>query len=120
MGQVNFTDVGNIPGYFFRPELGVDDVGFVFLNMNRGQNVLPDETFGNDDSVFVTGPVKRGIGNDHILAQGQLAVLTGGTIDKEISAGDFLADCDGRLLVETGTLGRALELNKVISFQITF
>ena len=39
-----FTHVGNIPGDLLRSELGVSGFDLIFLDVDRGVNIVPDQT----------------------------------------------------------------------------
>ena len=89
------ADVGDIPGDLFRAQLGVTGLGLVLLNMNGGKHILPNKPLVEQDGVLVVVAFPGHEADEHVLAQGNLAVAAGGAVGDDLALGlDALASVD--------------------------
>ena len=97
-----FADVGNIPGDFLRPELGIAGTDFEFLNVNGGVNVLLHNLRGNGDGVFEVVSVPGHEGHEHIAAEGEFALVGAGSVCEDLAFLHLVATADDGALVDAG------------------
>src|ERR1700730_3530324 len=103
-------DVGDVAGDLFRAELGLAGLGLVLLDVDRGVHVLLDHALGQKDRVFEVVALPGHERDEHVAAQGHLAVVDGGTVRKDVALVDVLARLDLGPVVEAGALVGAREL----------
>ena len=96
------------------PELGVAGVDLVLLDVDRREHVVLHQALGEDDGVLVVVALPRHEGDEQVLAQGQLAVVGGGTVGQHVAGRDLLALLDDDLLVDGRVLVRAAELGQAV------
>ena len=75
MPQGLLADVGNVSGKLFTTELRLTDLDVKLVDVDRGVNVLLDQSLGDNDRVFEVVSFPRHEGDQHVAAQGQLAIL---------------------------------------------
>jgi hypothetical protein len=114
VAQRFFTDVRDVAGDLFRPQLGVAGGDFVFLDVDRGEDVVAQDTLGDQDRVFVVVAVPRHEGDDDVPAKGQFAHVGAGTVGDHLAALHLVAHLHQRALVDAGRLVRPLELAQTI------
>ena len=78
-------DVGDVAGDLLGAQLGVAGVDLVLLDVDRGEDVVLDETLGQDDRVLVVVALPRHVGDDQVLAQRDLAGLRAGTVGDDLA-----------------------------------
>jgi len=71
--QALFAHIGNIAGDVFGAKLGVPRHDLQFLDMDRGEDIVLHNPFGNQDTVFKVITVPRHEGHQHVTTQGQFA-----------------------------------------------
>ena len=69
-----------------------------------------DQLLADDDGVLEVVAVPRHERDQHVAAQGQLAVVVAAPVGDDLALLDLLAHLDDRLLVEAGALVEADEL----------
>ena len=74
------ADVRDVAGDFFRPELGVAGGDLEFLDVDRGEDVLLEHLFGDEDGVFEVVAVPRHEARRARCGRGELAVVGRGTV----------------------------------------
>ena len=116
VAQRFFAHVRNITGNFFLAELGIAGHYFKFLDMQRSQNVVAGNTFGEQNRVFVVQTVPRHKGNQHVLAESQFAHVSTRTVGHDVAGLDHVADLNQRHLVDAGVLVGTTELRQLVNF----
>src|SRR5450759_2269395 len=104
IGEHVLGDVRDVPGDLLRAELRVPGVDLVLLDVDRGEDVVLDETLREDDRVLVVVALPRHERDQEVAAEGQLTVVGGRAV------GEDGADLDPRALLDHDPLvvGRAL------------
>src|SRR5690606_37309771 len=109
-----FTDVGDVAGDLFRPQLGFARFDLMLLNMDRGVLVFLYQAIADQDGILEVAAFPTQVGDDHILAQGQFAVLGARTVGQHIPGLHDIALIDGRALIDTSALVRAVVLAQAV------
>src|SRR5215211_2633245 len=52
IGEALLADVRDVPRYLLRPQLGVSGFGFIFLDVNRGVDVVPNQPLADQDGIL--------------------------------------------------------------------
>jgi hypothetical protein len=73
VAQGLLADIGDVAGDLLRPELGVAGGDLVFLDVDRGEDVVLDDPLGDQDRVLEVVAVPRHEGDEHVLAERELA-----------------------------------------------
>src|SRR4051812_18971066 len=108
------ADVGDVFGDFFLAELRVTGNALELLDVNRGEHVVLGDALRHEDRVLEVEALPRHERHEHVLAEGEIAHVAGGTVGEHVALlHHFARPCD-RLLVVTGALVRALVLREVI------
>src|SRR5690606_25633736 len=109
-----FRNVRNIARDLFRAELGIAGHHFIFLDMDRGEDVVLRNLFGKQNGVFEVVAVPGHERDEHVAAQGEVAQFGRGTVSDDVAGLNVIADNHQRTLVDAGRLVRALELHQVV------
>ena len=80
VAQGFLADVRDVAGDLFRPELGVTGGDFELLDVDRGEDVVARDALGDQDRVLVVVAVPGHEGDDHVLAERQLADVGRGAV----------------------------------------
>src|SRR5580692_3044879 len=120
VAQHGLADVRNVACDFFRSQLGVAGFELVLLDVDRGVIVVFDQLFGDQGCVFEVVSAPRHEGDQHVAAEGQLAMIGARTVGDYLPLGDSLAFDDDRLLVDAGVLVGALELHELVNVATNF
>ena len=110
--QAGFPHIGNIPGDFLRPQLGLSGLHFVLLNVNRGKAVVPHQPLADDDGVLVVVAFPGHKGHQHILPQSQFAPIGRGAVRQGITLPYPVARLHDGPLVKAGALIGAGKLHQ--------
>ena len=110
VAQRLLAHVGDVAGDLLGPELGVAGGDLELLDMHAREHVVLDDPLGDQDRVLVVVAVPRHEGDDHVLAQRQLAHVGAGAVGDHLALLDHVAHLDQRTLVDAAVLVRALEL----------
>ena len=86
-------DVGDFAGDLFLAALGVANVEFEFLDVDRRIDVVLDQALGEDDRVFEVVAVPRHERDQHVRAERQFAVLGGRAVGDDLPGVDLLPCC---------------------------
>ncbi len=113
--EVFLADIRDVARDFLRPELGIARHGLEFFDMDRSEDVVAHDAFGDQDRVFEVVAIPRHEGDERILAERQLAELGRGTIGDDIALLKKVADLHQRRLRDAGRLVGALELLQAIN-----
>ena len=114
VAQGFLTDVRDVPGDFLRPELGVARADLELVDVDGGINVLLDHLLGDHDGVLEVVAVPRHERDQHVAAQGQLALVSVRTVCQHVAHFDLLTLLDDGPLVDAGARVRAHELAQFI------
>ncbi|OQA30413.1 MAG: hypothetical protein BWY57_02856 [Betaproteobacteria bacterium ADurb.Bin341] len=82
--------------------------------MNRGVPILRHHPLRNQNGIFEVVAVPGHEGNQHVLAQGQLAGIGRGAIRHHVPLGDMIAHLDDGTLIDIGILVGAGVLDQII------
>ena len=85
VAQGFLADVGDVAGDLLRPELGVAGGDLELLDVDRGEDVVLDDPLGDQDRVLVVVAVPRHEGDEHVLAERQLAEIGRGAVGDELA-----------------------------------
>ena len=86
-----FADVGNVAGELLAAQLGLADFDVELFDVDRGVRVVLHQLFADDDGVFEVEAVPGHEGDQHVAAQGQLAVVGGGAVGDDVALLDLAA-----------------------------
>ena len=75
IGQGPLGDVGDVAGELLAAQLGLADFDVVFLDVDRGEDVLLHQPLADDDGVFEVVAVEGHERDQHVSAQGQFALM---------------------------------------------
>ena len=118
--QLVLRQVRDVAGDFLGAELGVARHDHQLLDVDRGVAVFGDHALADEDRVFEVVAVPRHERDQHVLAEGQLADVGGGTVGDDVFGLDHIAALDDRALVDVGVLVRALVLDQVVDVDADF
>ena len=105
-----FRDVRNVARDLLRPELGVAGHHLELLDVDRGEDIVGNHPFRDQDGVFEIVAHPRHERDEHVLAQRQVAEVRGGPVCENLAGLDVIAHVHQRTLVDAGVLVGALEL----------
>ena len=111
-------NVGDVARDLFRPELGVACLDLVLLNVNGGEDVLAHETLADDDRVFVVRAFPRHVGDDDVLAKGELAPFGRHGVGDDLARLHAVANLNGWAVVQAGPLVRSHELQQWVVIDV--
>ena len=80
-----FRNVRNVAGDFLRTKLGVAGHHFIFLDMDRGEDVLHGDLFAEQDGVFEVVAIPRHERDEHVAAESQIAQFGRRTIGDDVA-----------------------------------
>ena len=92
VAQGLFADVGNVAGELLAAQLGLADFDLELLDVDRGVGVVLHQLFADDDRVLEVVAVPGHEADEHVAAQGQLALVRGGAVGDDLALFDLLAD----------------------------
>ena len=107
-------DVGDVAGDLFLTELGLAGVDLVFLDVDRGEDVLFHDATAQDDGVLVVEAFPRHVGDEEVLAERDLTVGGGGAVGQDVADLDAVALVHDNALVGAVTGVGALELLEAV------
>ena len=113
-----FGDIGNIRSEFFFATLGVANLQFKFLNVDRRKPIFTDNTLRNHDRIFKIVPLPWHEGNFEVTAQSKFALLGRIALHQHISLGNLIAHTHQRNVINTGILVGLAELDEVVGANI--
>src|SRR5476651_601269 len=109
-----FRNVRNVAGDFLRAELGVARHHLEFLDVDRGEDVVLDDSLGEQDRIFEVVAIPRHERDQHVAAERELAEIGRGTVGNDVALGHLVADLHQRTLVDAGRLVGALVLHQPV------
>ena len=98
-------------------ELRVARIALILLDVDRGVEIALDEILAEEDGVLVVVAFPRHIGDNNIVAEGELAVVRRGTVGDGLPLRHAVTRVDERLLVDAGRLVRADEFLQFIGIK---
>ena len=110
VGQHLVGDVGDVTGNLLGTQLRVASVDLVLLDVDRGQDIVLNETLRQDDGVLVVEPLPRHERHKEVLAERQLTPIGAGAVGQRGADLDAVPGCDQRTLVDAGARVGAHEL----------
>src|SRR3954447_20449353 len=114
VGEDLLGDVRDVPGDLLGAELRVAGVDLVLLDVDRGEDVVLDQTLAQDDGVLVVVALPRHEGHEEVGAQRHLGVVGARTVGDRRTDLDPGALTDQRTLVDAGALVGPLELRQLV------
>ena len=118
--QRGLTDVGNIGGDLFRPQLGVAGHTGQFLDVDRGETVFLNHTLGEQNGVLEVVAVPGHERDTHVLTQRQIPHVDGRTVGEDIATCHVVARTHDGTLVHAGVLVRTGVLGQVVDVDTGF
>src|SRR6266568_4125492 len=120
IAQRALTHVGDVAGYFFRPQLRVARFNLKLLDVDGRVVIVLHHFFGDENCVLkvVTAPGHEG--HQHIASQRQFAVVRARTVGNHLTLDHSVALFHDRTLIDTSVLVRALELCELIDVAAHF
>ncbi len=109
-----FADVGDVAGDLFGSEFRVAGFALVLLDVNRGEAIVLDHAFADQNRVFVVVAFPRHERDEHVLTERQLALFRRRTIGKDLPAHDAFADRHDRFLIDARAGIGAGEFEQVV------
>src|SRR6185437_8475505 len=97
-----FRDVRDLARDLFLAALGVADVQFELLNVDRQIDVVLHQALGEDDGVLEVVPVPGHERHGDVRAERELALLSRRAVGQHVAGLDLLALRDERTLVDRG------------------
>src|SRR5256885_1421023 len=79
------AEVGDVARDFLRPQLGVARADFKLLDVNRGKDVILDDSLADQDRVFEVVTVPGHKGDQHVAAERQLAAARAGAVGNDLA-----------------------------------
>ena len=107
-----FGDVRDVPGDVLGAELGVPGFDRLLDDMERSEDVVFDQLFGDDDRVFEVISPPGHESPDDVPAEGQLAHVGAGAVGQDLAFDDRVALADDGPLGEAGVLVGPEELRQ--------
>src|ERR1700689_357244 len=109
-----FRYVRNVARDFLRSELGVARHRLEFLDMDRGEDVVLDDAFAEQDRILEVVAVPGHERDEYVAAEREIAAIRRRTVSDDVALLHAVAHPHQRLLVDTGRLVGALELHQAI------
>ena len=120
VAQGFLADVRNVAGNLFRPEFRVAGRHFVIVDVDRSIDVVAQNAFRNQDTVFVVVAVPRHERDDDVAADRQFTHVGAGAIGHNLTTHNRIADLHQRTLVDARRLVRPLELAQAVDVDAGF
>ena len=108
------ADVRDVGGQLFHTALGVTNFREIFINVDTCEDVPFDHLFGENDSVLIVVTLPRHEGYLEVASEGELTVLGGISLGKNLAGLDLVALADDRLQGDHGTLVSPSIYRKII------
>ena len=118
--KLRFRQVADVARDYFGPELRIACNDREFLDVDRGVAIVSDNLFRNQDRVFEVVAVPRHKGDQHVLAERELAQVSRRTVGKHVARSHQIAAAHDRALVDVGVLVRAGVLDQVVDVDTDF
>src|SRR6478672_10671963 len=112
------ADVRDVAGDLLGPELRVARLDLVLLDVDAREQVVADEAVADDDRVLVVAALPAHERDEHVAAEGELALLGRRTVGDRLAVPDPGADVDDRALVDARALVAADELLELVLVEL--
>ena len=113
--QSPFAHIGDVAGELLATELGIADLDVVFLDVDRGVDVILHQLFADNDGVLEIETIPGHKADEYIATQSQFALVDAGTVSKHLVLLDLLAELHDRLLVLAGSFVETDILAKLVN-----
>ena len=90
---------GHVSGNFLRPQFGISRLRLVLLDVDRGVNIVLDQSLAEQDRVLVVVALPGHEADERILAKAELTAARGRTVRQHLPRRELLAGRDNRPLV---------------------
>ena len=114
VAQALLGNVRDFAGDLLRAELGLTGFDLVLLDVHRGVEVVAHQALAHQDRVLVVVALPGHVGDQHVLAEGDLAAFAGGAVGQHLTGDHRVAQLHDRAVVEAGVLVGALVLLQVV------
>ena len=114
VAQRVLRDVRDVARDLLGAELGVAGLDVELLDVDRREEVVLDQALGDQDRVLVVVAAPGHEGDEHVAAEGELALRGARAVGEDLAPLDPVALVDDRLLVDAGVLVGAAELRQRI------
>src|SRR3546814_12001282 len=94
------SDLRNVARDVLGSEARIARGDFEFLDVDRGEDVVLHDAFGNEDTILIVVAVPRHERDERILAERQFAKLGRRTVGDDVAGTDAFADLHQRNLVD--------------------
>jgi hypothetical protein len=112
------ADVGDVAGDLFGPELRVARLDLVLLDVDAREEVVADEAVADDDRVLVVAALPAHERDEHVPAEGELALLGRRAVGDRLAVRDPRADVDDGPLVDARALVAPDELLELVLVEL--
>ena len=112
------ADVRDVAGDLLGAELRVARLDLVLLDVDAREQVVADEAVADDDRVLVVAALPAHERDEHVPAEGELALLRRRAVGDRLAVRDPRADVDDRALVDAGALVAADELVELVLVEL--
>ena len=120
VAQRVFANVWDVAGDFLGAELGVARHDFVFVDVDRGEDVVAHDALVDEDGVLEVVALPRHERDQHVPAERQFAQMGRRAVGDDIALLDPVTDLHQRALDDAGGLVRALELGQAVNLDPGF
>ncbi|CAB5031615.1 unannotated protein [freshwater metagenome] len=110
IGQDFLGEVRNIPSDLFWAELCVSCVDLMLLDVNRGEDIITNNSLVQDDGIFEVVALPWHKGHEQVLTKGEFAVVGRGTFSENIASFELLTFVYTGTLIDAGVLVGTLKL----------
>ena len=114
LAQRVVADVGDIACDLLRPKLCVARFNFVFLDMDRGINIIFYKALVDQNGVLVVVALPCHEADEHVAPKADLAARRRRAVGDHLPDGNFLALFDNWALIDAGSLVGAHKLDQVV------
>ena len=114
VAQALLGNVRDLAGDLLRTELGLTGFDLVLLDVHRGVEVVAHQALRHQDRVLVVVALPGHVGDQHVLAEGDLAAFTGRAVGQHLTGDHRVAELHDRAVIQAGVLVGALVLLQVV------
>ena len=110
--------IGDVAGDLLRADLGLPRLALEFLDVDRGEDVLPHELLGDQDGVLEVVALPGHVGHQDVTPHGELALVGGRAVGQDLAGPDVVPDPDEGALVDARRLVGAAEFDQVVDVDV--
>ena len=118
MSQRFVPGIGDVAGDLLGAKLGVAGHHLELLDVNRGEDIISDDAFRNEDRILEVVAVPRHEGTQHVAAERQFTVVSRRSVPEDLALFHPLSGLDQRSLEDARALVGPLELQQRIDVDI--